>query len=403
MKKLLATLLILIMISFQAVALEPPELIALSSILIDVQTGQVLFENNADAQRAMASITKVMTGILALEHCAPGSIITVSEAACYYMRERGGDCYLIPGEEVPFEIMMRYLLIVSGNEGANALAEHVSGSMEKFVELMNEKAAELGMVNTQYRNAHGLHEAGHYSSARDIATLVTYAMKNPDFAQIVTEPSVVMPVTNKHSRDVKMYSTNMMNDNHTTSSYLYEGIKGVKTGYSGRVSGLCFAGAMEYDGRDFYSVVLGCEDRPKTMTSFTDTIKLFDYAKQFRYQPLTEVDVPVTSMPILFGISGRADVVPDRDIGVMLPGDVTFSANDMSYAIQMDETNRFSVKKGEKLGTVTVSYDGVEYGTAELIASESGSATAIVIMIAAVIVLFAAYLLRRGERKKNRR
>lgn len=143
--------------------------------------GQVLFEKNPDAHMLIASTTKIMTAIVVLEHCELDDVVKVDERSAGV---EGSSMYIKAGEEYTVEDLLYGLMLVSGNDAASALALHVADDMDDFAELMNEKAAQLGMTESSFKNAHGLDEEGHYSTARDMAKLAVYCMGNEDFARI---------------------------------------------------------------------------------------------------------------------------------------------------------------------------------------------------------------------------
>ena len=181
---------------------------AKAAILYEVSTDTVLMEQDADMKLFPASTTKLMTALVALEYGNPDDTVTVTSEAVDGLYELGSASYLLNGEQIAFMDLMRYLLIGSGNDAANALAIHVSGSIEGFVDLMNNKAQELGMDNTNFVNPHGLHNEDHYTTARDLLTLTKAVMKNDIIAELVAEDELVLPVTNKHDRTTTKYTTN---------------------------------------------------------------------------------------------------------------------------------------------------------------------------------------------------
>jgi D-alanyl-D-alanine carboxypeptidase (penicillin-binding protein 5/6) len=166
----------------EAYALTPPTLAAKGAIVGEMTTNEIVFEQNADERLYPASTTKIMTAILALEYGNLNDTVTVSGNAVKSLENSGSSVMLKEGEQMNMLNMITYLLVASGNDAANALAEHISGSIPAFVELMNNKAKELGCTNTNFVNAHGLHDENHYTTARDLLKIAQYAMTNGTFA-----------------------------------------------------------------------------------------------------------------------------------------------------------------------------------------------------------------------------
>lgn len=423
-KKILATLLAALALIAPAAALEPPDIDAAAAIMIEKSTGEVLFELNPDGRLPQASITKVMTAILALEYGDPEATVTVAQSTIKGLSEMNSATYLIPGEEIAFMDLLRYVMIASGNDGSNALAEHVSGSIEDFVALMNTKAQELGMTNTQYKNTHGLTQEGHYTSARDTAVLCMYAMENPVFAQIAAETEVTLPITNKHAQTTRKFTTNYLLSTQSQGGYKYEGALGIKTGHT-TPAGRCLASAVRKDDLTFYTVVLGAQTyEDGKIGSFTETIKLFDYGKaNFSMQTMLKSTEPIVSIPLRLATNQEELMLqPESSVTALLPKDFKGVEDlELTYEAQ-EEGIDAPVEQGQVLGTLTVRYDGRVYATMNLVASESVERSdvlhvidrvtafftstlfkVIVGVIIGLIVLFVIYVILVNRRRRKRR
>lgn len=240
----------------------PPEVTAASWILYDASTEAVLGAKNPDEQRAVASITKIMTALVALERGDMDDLVTISQrAADTGEREIG----LVAGEQITLGALLKAALIHSGNDAATAIAEHVGGSVEGFVALMNQKAQELGLRNTNFVNPHGLDAPGHHSSARDMLVIARAAMEYPEFRDIVRSRIVVFPQAPDGTNRVGT-ATNLLLGT-------YEGADGIKTGFTFQAL-LTFVASAERDGRRLYAVVLGSEGE---RAHLNDARSLFDY------------------------------------------------------------------------------------------------------------------------------
>ena len=320
--------------------------------------------------------------------------------------------------------LMRYLLIGSGNDAANALAIHVSGSIEGFVNLMNNKARELGCTNTNFMNPHGLHNEEHYTSARDLLIIAKAAMENETIAQLVAEDEVVLPVTNKHDRTTTKFTTNHLLSKKSTNEYYYEGAIGIKTGTT-TPAGLCLVAGCVKGDYTYYSVVLGCEKVEGTSMQFAETIKLFNWgAANWSQQVLLSSTMPITEVPVRLGDEKDTVVVrPAENITAMLPN--TYTTDDLKMEYTLEENVTAPVKAGDVLGKLSVRYGDLSYEL-DLVASADVerstmlyvldrvtaffSSTTFKIIVAAVIaliLLFVAYVIlinrKRAKRRKNRR
>lgn len=224
---------------------SPPQISARGAILIDAASGRVLYEQNADQMLPMASITKVMTALIAIENCSPDEIVTASANASGMP---GTSIYLGVGEQLTMYQMLQGLMLRSGNDAAVAIAEHIAGSVEAFAALMNERAAALG-ADASFVNPHGLDADGHSISARGMALIAREAMTKPLFREIVGTKQATIPwVGNEYSRVLR-------NKNRLLSEL--DGATGIKTGFTGD-AGRCLVFSAERDGAEYIGVVLNC-------------------------------------------------------------------------------------------------------------------------------------------------
>ena len=371
-----------------------------------------------------ASTTKLMTALVAMEYGNPQDVVTVTRDAVDGLYEQGSASYLLAGEEISFMDLMRYLLIGSGNDAANALAIHVSGSVENFVELMNNTARELGCTNTHFVNPHGLHDEDHYTTARDLLKISLAAMKNETIAQLVAETEVVLPVTNKHDRTTTKYTTNHLISKKSTREYFYEGAIGIKTGYT-TPAGMCLTAACVKGDYTYYSVVLGAEKVDGVDGRFAETIKLFNYgAANWSQQVMLSSSEPIAEVPVRLSADQDTVVVrPAENITAMLPN--TFETGDLKLDYTLEEDVAAPVQQGDVLGKLTVRYGDKSYAL-DLVAAASVERSTmlyvldcitgffvsttfkvIVASLVALVVIFVAYMIfinrRRAKRRKNRR
>jgi D-alanyl-D-alanine carboxypeptidase (penicillin-binding protein 5/6) len=219
---------------------------ARSMIIIEASAGRPLFEKNAYQKLPMASTTKIMTAIVAIEECDVKEVVTIPKQACGI---EGSSIYLEEGEKLTVEQLLYGLMLRSGNDCAVALALHAGGSVEGFVKKMNEKAQAIGAYDTHFANPHGLHAYDHFITAYDLAVISSYAMKNSLFRQIVSTKRIEIPCT---TRD---YGRILYNKNKMLSRY--EGANGIKTGFT-RQAGRCLVSSAMRDGMELICVVLNC-------------------------------------------------------------------------------------------------------------------------------------------------
>jgi len=271
---------------------DPPSVTAASWILYDQSSETVLGEWDADSPRPMASITKIMTVLLAIENGDLEEMVTVSEEAA---GQGGQEIGLVAGETVSLGALVRAAMIRSGNDSAAAIAEHIGGSIDGFVAMMNDRAAELGMANTHFSNPNGLDTAGHYSTARDMLLVSLEAMAHPEFEELARSRAMVFPDTPDGTPRTASNTNRILNS--------YEGTIGVKTGETPN-AGLTYVGAAERDGRRLFVVVLRSVGQ---RAHFADAVELFDWAyDDLRIQGLMTAGVPyeprsarVTTSPLL--------------------------------------------------------------------------------------------------------
>ncbi|WP_035157178.1 D-alanyl-D-alanine carboxypeptidase family protein [Cohnella thermotolerans] len=268
--------------SASAAPASPPATHAKADALIDVTSGRLLVSHNGDREMKIASLTKIMTAIVAIEHGRLGDIVTVSKRAA---GKEGSSLYLKAGEKIKLEDLLYGLMLRSGNDAATAIAEHVGGSLEGFVYLMNRKAEELGLAHTRFENPHGLDQQGHYSSANDLAVLTAYALHNDVFRKIVGTKVKTAPNPNE-TWDYKWVNKNKM-------LAMYEGADGVKTGYTKQAL-RCLVSSATRGGQQLVAVTLNDGN------DWADHRRLLDYG--FAHYPLRLVvqkGEPVAGYPYL--------------------------------------------------------------------------------------------------------
>ena len=360
--------------------LDAMEVNAAAAVLVDPDTGEVLYEKNPHEQRYPASITKVMTCLLTLEAVDRGELaleqtVTASQALHTGIGDNASTADIKAGEQLRIIDLLYAALIPSANEACNVLAEAVSGDVVTFVALMNQRAAELGMEDTHFANTHGYHDPNHYTSAWDIYLMCREAMGHETFRTIVGSIGYTMPATNLHEEPREVHATNALISNWRVRGYLYQYATGIKTG-STPEAGYCLAASATKEDRSLISVVLGCEREPGTTGSdgfiyFDETIRLFDWGfNNFSRQVMldeTKRDIPEVAVT-LGRDTNYVTLEPQGEIEALLPRDV--GPENFTYSITRNaESVEAPVEKGQQLGAITVSFNGKEYGTLPLVAS----------------------------------
>lgn len=367
------------------------EVAATAALLLDPDTEEILYARNIHERRYPASLTKIMTCTLVLEALESGkltreTVLVASEEAINSVPPDGSTAGIKPGEELTVEQLLYCIMLSSANEGCNILAEAVAGSIEAFVDRMNEKAAALGCEDTHFVNTNGMPDDNHYSTAWDLYLITREARTHVDFMPLVNTASYEVPATNLS--DVrKLRTTNNLISSWYTSGYLYKGAAGIKTG-STNAAGYCLIATAERNGRKLLSVVLGgeritLEDGTILTQSFSETIKLYDWGfDNFTRQIILKEDELVWEVPVT--LSQEQDYVkvhPSQEIERLFPKDLD-PAKEIERVITplYEESVEAPVEKGQVLGQMTLIYGGAVYATVDLLADEDVEASRLLIL-----------------------
>ena len=373
-------LVIALSLTAPALALEDPQPHAGAAIVVDGDHDEVLYDFNAHQKMYPASVTKIMTSLVVLDAVARGELsldtpITAS-AQAVRLPEGSSTAGIKAGEILTVEQLLYCDLIPSANEACNILAEAVGGSTEAFVERMNARAAQLGMTGTHFTNPHGLHDDDHYSTAYDIYLMAKAAMEYDTFRTIVSTPMYVLPATNL-SGERTMYNTNSLLSNWYAIGYTYSKAIGIKTGYT-EEAGRCLASAaVDEQGRTFYCVVLGSEYAYNEAGefirySFSESKRLLEWAfSNFRRTTLLDENTAniIREVPVTLSETDYVLALPVGDIEATMP--IDYDPDDAQFIIDLPDSVEAPVSAGEQLGTVSMIYDGVNYGTLNMVASDN--------------------------------
>jgi D-alanyl-D-alanine carboxypeptidase (penicillin-binding protein 5/6) len=313
----------------------PPPLDAESALLVDLDTGKTLYALDVAEQRAIASLTKIMTAHLVLSRTSPAEIVTVSEEAASGRQVGISSLGLVAGEQIPVRELLYALLLQSANDAAVALAEHVAGSVEAFVEMMNRTAARLGMARTAFASPNGLDDAG-YSTARDLARLTRVAYRHEEFGSIVSTRTHEIPAPDGAARVIQ---------NRNVLLWLYPGALGVKTGFT-TAAGFCIVATAEREGERLLAVILGENGEP-----FSEAAALLNYGfAAFERRTVIEAGDPVRPVEI----GGReVTVLAGASLERLMPVDAG-----VAREIRLDPGVRFPPGRGQQVGVLVLSVDG---------------------------------------------
>ena len=314
-----------------------------AAIAVESSTGRILYQKNAFDKRAMASTTKIITAIVAIEYGGFDEVVTVSSNAAY---TGGSTIKLKQGEKIKLLDLLYGLMLMSGNDAAVAIAEHVAGSEEEYIKLMNAKAAGLSATNTNFVTVHGLDNENHYTTAYDMAIITAYCMKNDMFRKIVSTAET-------HISERTLRNTNDL-------LFTYEGTIGVKTGFTNN-AGRCLVASAKRDDMEIITVVLGCADKK---SRFSDSRKLLDYVfKNYSMKTLIKEGDRVTSIAVIKGKEKEVDLLCTDTI--ILPINQKESAE---YVVNFTVQNEIQapISENDVIGKLYISYNDENLAVSEL-------------------------------------
>jgi D-alanyl-D-alanine carboxypeptidase (penicillin-binding protein 5/6) len=339
-------------------AVEPPTIKSPSAIVINMTTGKVLYEHNADVQRPMASTTKIMTGILILERMDLGAEVVVSAAAAATSETVP---WLKKGDVLTVEKLLYALLVRSSNSAAVALAEACSGSLEAFVAEMNKKGDELGMDDTNFVHPSGLDRSGHHSTAADMAVLARYAMQNAKFREIVSTEEYKITVP---GRDVSIVC-------ESTNKLLgaVDWVTGIKTGLTPKAD-QCLVASGTKDGVNVISVVLG---QPVPDVCWAESKALMEYGfSQYRFVTLIDKGVAVAEAAVPYRLDGRLELLTASAVDMEL-----YKDDAVTTSIELEKPLTLPVAAGDVFGHVVLTVEGDVVDTVDLVAAKSYGQTSL--------------------------
>ena len=354
---------------------EDPDIQAKAALLVDANTGAIVYAKNEHQELYPASLTKIMTALLVVEAIDKGQLSLDQEVTASSTIESldtdGSTANIKPGEIMTVEQLLYCMLVVSANEACVILAEAVSGSVDAFVDQMNEKAQALGCENTHFVNPTGLHDSQHYTSAWDLYLITKEALTHKDFVRISDTGDITLPATNLHEARA-LHSTNYLISVWRSRGYINKNAHGIKTGSTSE-AGHCLVSSAAKGSLSFISVVLGCdrltlEDGEIRTMSFYETNRLFQWGfDNFSYKTILTADEYPKEVAVSLSKIDHVTVHPARDVEILMPNDL--EPEDLERTITLNSAPvEAPITTGDKLGTIQLSYQGTVYATEDLLA-----------------------------------
>ena len=357
---------------------DPPLHSAKAVVLADMDSGRLLFEMNKDEQRSPASLTKIMTVLLAVEALERGEVsldeMVTAQADCLAgLNTDSSTSGIQPGEIISYQDLLYCAMVHSANEACNILAHRVSGSVPAFVELMNRRAAELGCTNTHFSDPNGLSNENHYTTAYEMYLITREALEHPLFAEICNTRGYDMAATNlSQARSFANSNALITADSEYGSSYVYPAAAGVKTGFT-QLAGYCLVSTAEKDGVRLLAVVMGCDGWLNAgideYENFTDSIRLYNWAfENFSYRQAVSSLSTVTRVEVENAVEtdAYASLRPQNDVTLLLPKDLNLGSVELSPTIYTEKLVA-PIEAGTVLGRAEILIDGRSYGSVDLV------------------------------------
>lgn len=396
-KKLFITLFLIIFIvlySFPSYCTSKEELniTAGAAVLMDSKTGKLLYDKNADEKMYPASTTKIVTAILTIENCELNELVIVPYEALAIIPSGYAIAALQVGEQLTVSQLLQVMMVHSANDAANVLAYHISGSIENFAILMNDKISELGLTNTHFTNPSGKHDENHYTTANDLAKIMQYCMSNNTFREYAGLKHCNIPATNKYEQRVFSNTNELL----TASNYFYEYAIAGKTGYTTEAKN-CLVSVANKNGLELISVILSVGIySDNTSAKFVETKLLFEYGfENYTMRKLRDSDSCIEQIEIS---NGTKDT---RNLDLLLTNDINVLINqsdlktEFSPEINVDDNLKAPISQGQIVGKVYYTIDEITY-SADLKASHDvEKSNFLSLMIKVFLILIILFILHR--------
>lgn len=402
-KKIRISLLIFVLCLFYSVSVfassDNLNLSAKAAILIDTRTNKVLYNKNANEKMYPASTTKIVTAILTLENCNLNDKVTASYNATMSIPDGYTTANIQVGEEFTVQQLLQMLLVSSANDATNVLAEHIGGSIDSFVSMMNTKVHDLGLNNTHFTNAYGLHDENHYTTAYDLAKIMQYCLKNPEFRKIAGSASCAIPATNK-SNPRRYTSTNELLIPNGPFYYPY--LTAGKTGFTS-YAGECLVSSSYKNNIELIGVVLGSEGNKNNR--FAETKTLFEFGYQnYELKTIAHQNDVATTIEVKNGSNDtkNLDLLVNEEVVALI--NKTETNAEIKPEITLNKNVSAPISEGALIGKVTYNSNGVSY-TTDLIAAHTVKSIQLYsyafYIVFGIIALLATYFIFFSKKSKK--
>lgn len=363
--------------------------------------GQILYERNADERMYPASLTKVLTSIVVMEHCKLDDSVTVNQTAIDSVEYGYITANLKVGEIFTVKDLLNILIVSSANDAALVLAEHVSGSIEDFCILMNKTAVKIGCTNSNFINPNGVHNENHYSTARDLALIGNYSLQFEELKELFKKTYFKLPTTDLYTTDNRIFSTtNELILSGSKNYYRYA--QGMKTGFT-TPAGHCLIGYASKDGLELISVLLNSSTSDNR---YLETSMLFDYGfNHYSYKKFATKGNSVETVSI------KGATKDTKKLNLILDNDIAFTVNNdvdilsIKSETVINDNLKAPISKGTILGHVTYTLNGIKY-SANLIAENDVKSSHLVLkfvlFFAVLFIILMILKLRKSNLKKKR-
>ena len=399
MKKILFIFILLIPTYISA--LTYPELHYDSAIIYDITDEQVLYELNPNEKKSIASLTKIVTTITALESIEDlQSEVTITNEMLQLVRWDASIAGLKAGETYTYEDLLYSSILPSGADATISLAISTSGSVDKFIEEMNHLTDRIGMENSNFVNVHGLDQQGHYSTAEDIQKLLLYCLKNPKFKEIYTTKEYTLSTGKVVKSTVKKSGDKLGKD---TSRIL-----GSKTGFT-LGAGLCMSAIINSDNHEILIITLGAPPNTGNTYHLLDTLELISFIdKSYNIETISSKDTLIKSIPVSLSKTESYDIKTSKNITKFLP--IDYDKNLIKIEYNGKETLSYKNSINKKIGTITYTYNNETISTEDIILTKELQPDYLKILleyklyiIGTIVIIIALSILKKKTKKTKRR
>lgn len=365
----------------------------------DISTEKIIYEKNAEQKIYPASVTKLLTALLVIENCELDEIVTVSENAVFSVPSGYVNANLQVGEQLTVEDLLYVMLIPSANDAANALAEHVGGSIESFGAMMNSRAKELGCTGSNFTNPSGLHQKEHYTTTNDLYLIAKEAITKTTIKKILSTTIYTLPKTNKYTGKSRVFATTNYMIKKSLKNYYRDYCIGGKTGYTTEAKN-CVVEYAEKDGIQLIAIVMGENAKVKGQ-KFLDAIEMFEYVfEKYENKKVATKNEKYETIKINNGTKDTKslDIIYKEDINILKEKE-----SNMEIKKEVEYTNvKAPIQKNDVVGKITYKYDGIIYET-ELIANsnveESKTLENLIKIMIILLIIYIIYSLKKSNKK----